>query len=311
MNLIKNKEISLSGSRALAEASGDDLRVLLLLLENGSLSGDALASAAGCSPRRAEAARSYWREAEILVPEQTAPTDDGIYTRLGEELAELVSRHEARPLLEECQLILGHTMNQTEINTVMGLVEDYCVEDSFVLALFAYCKEMGKCSVRYVEKTALSLIDSGIDTVGALDAYIQKKRLTAPKEREVQRIFGISDRPLSKNEKKAIEKWVLYGYAEDVISLAYDITVDATGKALLPYADKVLSHWHAAGCRTLSECVAFLEKERTQRAARYTERKTGGKAASNKPKEIQSFDTDDFFQKALTRSYGSKKEDTK
>ncbi len=311
MSLVRNKETPLVGSRALLEASGDDLRVLLALLEDGSLSGDKLAAAAGCSPSRAEGARAYWRECGILMPDAPAQAREESYTLLGQELADVITRRGARPFIEDCQLLLGHTMNQGELDKVFRLMEDYCVDESYVLTLLAFCKELQKCSIHYLETTAIDMINRGITTLPALDAYIGKRRATAPTERLVRKIFGIYERPLTKPEKAAVDKWALYGYGEEEIGLAYDITIDITGKSAVSYADKnIVSKWFAAGCRTLHDILAYEETERKKRAAAYAEKKAAKKSAPKgaRPEEIHSFDTEDFFQKALERSYSPKEE---
>ena len=306
MTEAEEKKKSLAGSRALREASGDDLRVLFVIREDPSLSLAALADAAFCSQKRAEASLAYWQENGFLTgntAEKKPPRPkDSTPERTGKELSDIMERESLRPLIDECQVLLSHTMSRTEINIVLGLIEDYCVDDGYILALLSYCKEMGKGSVRYMEKTAISLIDSGIDSLPLLDAYIQKKRDSLPTLQAVQRIFGLSARPLSKKEKATVEKWSLYGYGEDILGLAYDITVDATSRASIPYADRILSHWHARGLRSLKECEAFLAEERAARAKRFT----APDKKNVKPRENKSFQTDDFFQKALERSYQEK-----
>ena len=80
-----------------------------------------------------------------------------------------------------------------------------------------------------------------------------------------------------------------YQYGQDVITRAYEITVDAIGKPSLPYANSILERWAAAQLHTLEQ----IEKAEANRE---------GHAVPTAPGN--SFDTDDFFDAALKRSFG-------
>ena len=302
MSFMKKSGAMLAGSRALLEASADDLRVLLCLLENGELSGEALAKAAGCFPARAEAAIAYWRASGVLTASQGAVSDYKVGVRPADELSSIVDRPMLGELIDECQKLLSHTFNQTEISVIAGLCEDYCLDGAYILSLLAYCVEIGKGSVKYMEKTALSLVDSGIETLAALDEYLKRRRSNAGFESEVRRLFGIGSRALTKKEIAYCTEWQSYGYGIDIVGLAYDITVNATGKASLAYAAKILTSWHDAGAKTLADCEAAQNKTRESRAPK----KPAASLQKKEAPELQSFDTEDFFKKALERSYGRK-----
>lgn len=286
----------IGGSSALFNASMDDLRVLVCLFEDGTLSPSALATAAGCSLSRVEGAISYWKEAGVIEQSGSVTALRGHTVRDGRELADAIERRGLTGLLDECQLLLGHTLNQSEINTLIGMVDDMHLDISYILTLLSFCIEKKRGSVGYAEAVAASLVDRGITTLSALDDYIKETRANADTEGLVRRLFGIHSRAFSKTEKERIARWRLYGYGEDVIGLAYDITVGATEKASIAYADKILMRWHEKGCTTLAECEAARDAEQseTKKPARKKE-KTG--------LEQKSFDTSDFFKKALERSY--------
>lgn len=295
----------LGGSDALFNASMHDLRVLLCLLEDGTLSPSALSEAAGCSLSRVEGAISYWKEAGVIEQEGTVTVLRGCTVRDGQELAAAIERRGLTGLLDECQLLLGHTLNQSEINTLIGMVDDMHLDAGYILTLLSFCIEKKRGSVGYTERVAASLVDRGVTTLSALDDYIKETRANADTEGLVRRLFGIHGRAFSKSEKAKIARWRLYGYGEDVIGLAYDITVGATEKASIAYADKILTRWYEKGCTTLEECEAAREAE--QKAEKKPVRKKERAGLEQK-----SFDTSDFFKKALERSYaGSGIYDTK
>ena len=79
-----------------------------------------------------------------------------------------------------------------------------------------------------------------------------------------------------------------------------------TGKADFRYIDSVLTSWHQAGCKTVSQCLAHNETAKAARA-----QKTEKKYSKSKPETPRygNFDVNEAFQNALERSFGEKDED--
>ena len=108
---------------------------------------------------------------------------------------------------------------------------------------------------------------------------------------KVEAMFGMTGRALTAREKKFLTAWTeTMGFDADVIRLAYEITVDNTGEPALPYANTILESWHKLGLKTADEVSAEIEKGRAA--------KKNAKAANAK-----SFDTDEFFEAALKRTF--------
>ena len=70
---------------------------------------------------------------------------------------------------------------------------------------------------------------------------------------EIMSLFGIRDRKLSESEQNMVDKWISYGYDNDLIALAYDRTVLRTGGLKWAYLDSILESWKTAGYKTRSE----------------------------------------------------------
>lgn len=295
----------LGGSDALRNASADDLRVLLCLYEDGTRDVPALAEAAGCSQSRASGAIQYWREAgvigngggsnAVLRSLKYAP-----YTRSAEELAETIDRNDLRHLTDGCTELLGHTPNQSEITEIVGLIEKLGLDTGYILTLLQYCKEIGRGSIAYMTRTAAGLVDQGVGTLKALEDYIKQKNDFKTVEGLVRRLFGLGGRAFSSAEKEAVNRWRLYGYGEDIIGYAYDLTVSMADKPTIMYADKIIKGFYENGCHTLEACKEQREKERVARASVPGK----GQKPQKKGLETHTFDTGDFFKKALERSYG-------
>ena len=88
-----------------------------------------------------------------------------------------------------------------------------------------------------------------------------------------------------------LEAWCDYGYGIDIVRRAYDITISATNTPSPAYANAILARWNSEGLRTAQEIDARLEQEATEKG-------NAGTTLGN------SFDTDDFFEAALKRTYG-------
>lgn len=298
---------SLGGKNILREASGDDLRVLLVLLEHGgAISAEELSDLVGCNVGRVRAAIEYWIDGGILTPEK-APTPLRSAAELadtsGEEVAEIISRRDLSALIDEAQVIYGKVFNTTEIAVIAGLSEQLDLDPGYILLLLSYCVKRGKRSLRYAEKTAFALFEEGVDSLELLEEHIRRRELAASGMGALRRMFGIGERALTKREEDIFTRWLAeYGYSTDVIGIAYDITVNTSGKASVSYADKILAKWYAAGCHSEDEVEAFIEREKQS----FSTKTPAKKAEKAKPAGIGSFDTDEFFMKALERSYAPK-----
>ena len=151
--------------------------------------------------------------------------------------------------------------------------------------------------MRYAEKMAISLYDEGITTLPALQECLKQKEQMEEVEGKIRTLFGMSSRALTTKERKQINTWLFtHHYGMDVITKAYEIAVDAIGKSSIPYTNSILERWAVAGLRTLEE----IQKAEEARTAPKTPASPGN-----------SFDTDDFFDAALKRSFGDDYEPAK
>ena len=231
------------------------------------------------SPQKAEA------KAEAAQEKKSRSAELPRYTT--EQISDLLEkRKEAALLIDECQRILGKMFNTHEVNIVLGLIDYLSLDGEYVLTLFAHCAKIDKKSLHYIEKMAFNLYDSGIADTAQLTEYFRFLEKSEELVSKVRSIFGIGTRALSAKEKKILERWSReFDFTFDVIERAYEITVNATNSASLPYANSILESWHSKGYRTIEDVDAAEAERKAQKVE-------------------GSFDTDDFFEAALQRSYG-------
>ena len=299
-----------------AQADAAYLRVLLWIASDPTLGEKhkQLAKLADCSVEVAEQAMTYWISRGVLMGDgdaipamaqatpQTAeasPKRKALLRRADElpsytsvELAELLEKRQSvRALVDEAQQILGKMFNPSEINILVGMLDYLGMNEECILMLLAYCKRIGKTNLRSIEKKAYGLVDQGITDPVALEEELRTLEAMHTFEGEVRAMFGMKSRALTSREGKMLRAWTEFGYGTEIVRIAYEKTVTATNEPSVPYANAILERWNAEGLRTAEEIRAYLAEQESK------------KSGNGKTELGNSFDTDDFFEAALKRSY--------
>ncbi len=304
----------------LDKASPLALKLFLLLSSDRSLRENFsiadMAKAFAVTPQEMEAALTFWANAGLLtlssdetpekerrvskkpalsVSTKTAENGEsvtvvmsGMPTYTGKEIEAMMQGDESLALLlEECQRIAGKMFGVHETTRLLGMADYLRFDHESILLLFAYAAKLGKCSVAYVEKIAVNLVQEGITSYDAVEAYLSAKEKQHTLEGIVRKLTGASQRAFSAKEKKFLASWTELAFSESLLTLAYEVTVDNTGAFSFPYMNKVLLNWHEAGYTTAEEVNAALLS--------YREKKEETKDSS--------FDVDEFFEAALKRGH--------
>ena len=313
------------------KASQNDLRVLMALGSGRFSDETQIAKFVGISVSSAVRSLEFWRGAGVVeLPEENgevqyfetsefsvpaevikaaAPKEEkktpevkrtpspsverDSYT--SEEIDRICAEKESVPLLiDACQAILEKTFTKTEISSLIFLSEHLRLDDEYIMMLCTYCKAKDKASVRYVEKMALSLWDSGVVSVPELDKYIKKESKKNEAETKIRKLFGLGERTLVPKEREYINKWTIeWGLPFELIEKAYEAMM-SSGKLDKPsfaYENGILEKWREAGVKTPEDVDALKDA-----------RKKSAKPVST-GKET-SFDLDEFFELAVKRGAG-------
>ena len=225
------------------------------------------------------------------------------------ELADLLeSRREAADYLKECQNVWGKMFNVHEHNIILGLTDYLGLEWDYVLTLLAFCadeqdKRGIKRSLRYVETRAFAFYDEGVTDLPSLQEKLRKLEQMEEVEGQLRRMFGMGERALTPTEKKKFSSWLYeYRYGMDIITRAFEVTVDAKGSPNLKYMDAVLSNWNRDGLRTVEDIQAAEEKFQADKAGKK------GKKAKDTSQPVEgyesTFNAEDLFAAAVKRSLG-------
>ncbi len=215
----------------------------------------------------------------------------------GQEISALLEKDggKLKLMIDECQQLIGHIFNPRETETLVGICDWLGVDSDFVITLTAYyTRKKPGCKVGYIQRAALDLVNSGVDTIELLDEYLKNMELYDGLGGKLRGWLGIGAREYTKNEKSHIMHWVKdLKYGEDVVKYAYEVTVENTLSFNFKYANNVLESWYKDGVKTLADAQA--------REAAFKAEKISAKGSSDGKKS--SFDTDEFFNLAVKRSY--------
>jgi DnaD/phage-associated family protein len=138
---------------------------------------------------------------------------------------------------------------------------------------------------------AHTLVDKEITEPAALEEELRILEALRSFEGEVRTMFGMKTRALTTKESKMLRSWQTFGYDVEIVRMAYEKTVAATNEPSVPYTNAILERWNAEGLRTAEEIRSYLEEQEAKKNG------NGNSGLGN------SFDTDDFFEAALRRSY--------
>lgn len=304
----------------LSDAGGTRLKVLLYILANTEFEPETAAEALNITVKSFNHSLEYWQKAGAIVCEGSQgaakskkttavkeKTDVGDNVSIerpkpvarasqlpkytSDEVAAFVEANNIGDLLAMCQQYMGKMFNISETEIVVGLLDYLKLEPEYVLLLFAHCEKMNKKSLRYIEKLAIGLFDDGILGYEELDSHLRAIEAAAEMDKPLRKLFGIGRRALLKKEKEAFENWIgRWKMPFALIEKAYEVTVENTGNASIPYCNAVLERWNASGLATVEDVERAMEE--------YRHDKGGLKDKKG------SFETDDFFEAALKRSYG-------
>ena len=257
------------------------LRVLLLTLSRGfaEMTPEAAAAELGISAEDAKDLLDYWVARGIFecdgaapavsvpapaspaakaAPAERAPLPAPPETKL--TMKEVQRLKDEDPsvafVLHEAERILGHTFTSSDTETIVWLISWAGVPPEVLVMVMEYCAGIGHPKLRYIQKTALEWLDSGIDTVEAAEERIRALGEAKSWEGEVKRVLEIYGRNLVSKEKEFCETWRIYGISPELIRFAYEKCIEKTAKLSFPYINKILLSWHQKGIKTPAQAAA-------------------------------------------------------
>lgn len=158
------------------------------------------------------------------------------------------------------QSMLGKPLNPQDTTTLYSFYDWLGFQPEIILLLLDHCVSMGKTSMKYIEKVALSWHEQGLFTADKVTEYLENAQNKKTFLYNVRKILGILDRNITSFEENYINTWCeVYKMSEEMVALAYEYCVMQTQKLSMQYMDKIMKRWHEQGITTVE--AAKLDNE--------------------------------------------------
>lgn len=300
-------------------ATESQLKVLLYLLRHSgrSVSADEITANTGVSANEIEEAVLFWSQVNVLSSEtfsapaimtpvsQPEPVKPAVAekpeppkeetpkteTRQKQylqpaDIAKLLKQSpDIAELFKITENILGplsHTMHNSLIwmYTYLGLKKEV------ISILITYCKEIEKTNSGYIEKIASSWSELEINTLELATEEVQRLTESHTFIGKIKRIFEMKRNPTTK-QKEFIEEWKKYNFSDELLTLAYEKTLEGTGTLTFSYLNSILVSWNENNIRTVE--AAKKSDELHKEKSNYKNKVNGQSGSSD-----DSFDVDKY-----------------
>lgn len=273
----------------LKNAGEAELKVIIYLFANPEYTPGEAARELGLSVSEVEAAVAFWRGAGIIeftdakASKKAAASNISLYQNYDSEiLSSAVEKDsEFRELCNTISDVTERILNKNDYNSLFYLYDYVGLPSDLICGIAQYCKQEKKFSMQYMMKTALGMYEDGIDSYEKLEQLLARKEKAKSGIGMLRKLCGMGDRELSVKENEFVNNWfVKWDMPYELIKLAYDKTVDNTGKVQFSYMNSILKCWYENGYRTEEDVRAGDKKECVE----------------------SSFDADEFFEAAVKRT---------
>lgn len=311
-------------------ADGASLKLLLYLLRHGgeSFTAEQLRDALNIrSDGELEDAAMFWFQRGVIRMDDGAltPTDDSAQERLPEvsepepekqsvsslrkvavnngaaiytagDIAQRIKTDGAIDFLfREVQQLYGRPLKNPESRVVLQLTDFYGLPAEVAIMLMKYCFRIGKTTQNYILTTAQDWVNENIRTVDEADQHLQKLEKRYSIEEHLRQAMDMKT-TFSPNQLNFIKTWTEeWGFGEEMIILAYQITLDNKGSLNFNYTNKILENWKNAGVYTTDEAKRKNEEFREKHRKKPDDSGSGNDSSS-------SIDMDDVMEE-LRRQY--------
>jgi DnaD/phage-associated family protein len=272
-------------------AGGNNLKVLLFVLRNAGLDINEaeISQRTGVKADDVRDAFLFWEQTGLLAinDNEITPRNTGvIINRPIENTANIKKiQLEREPrfypkeianavrddkginfLFKECEKIFGRPLKHNDQNALMVITEEVGIPAECALMLVEYCSSIGKATPAFMKHIAVDWLERSIMSINMVEEEIKIMRELNSFESRLRRLFEMNSM-FSKAQKELIRKWNKYGYDEDMISEAYQITLDKTGKMAFPYMDRIIEKWNAEGIKNKEQLEKSqkIYKEKSQK----------------------------------------------
>jgi len=197
------------------------------------------------------------KEAEMEKPAYPVPRPRPVKPSMPEVIKRQKENAEFAYLLDTASSRLGRPITNGDMETLLYLYDTAGLPVEVILMVIEYAVGEGKSNMRYIEKVAIDWADRGINSIKAAEEYlcsIERRREAWVK---LSLLLGLSHSP-TLAQSSAAETWIFDWQIEGgLLKLAYEKTVEATGKFNSNYMMKIIESWRANGIDSLEKALGL------------------------------------------------------
>lgn len=245
-------------------APDTELRLILFLLRNRnkSFTKDDIRKALKAEELRIEAAFQYWIDAGLLFKtgskymlERPKISALEVMKYTPSQIAQRIERDPAIKFLsKQAQEELAKPLTESDASLLISIVDWYGIKPEAAALMIHFCVENGASSMSKIQRTAAHWAENGIYTYDEAMVYLEQQQRRSTTLNQISTLLGFTHRKLTDAEEKAFLSWTgTYEFDLEIIKMAYDRTVNNTGKYALSYMNKILTSWHEKGYKTRFE----------------------------------------------------------
>lgn len=266
-------------------ATPSQLKVLLYLLRHNRLTVDnrEISKALGISEELVEEALLFWSQTDLFdvqdavpeaVLEQTMQDSAAMQSEAKkaarpaamsggkrgeltpvEIAAALEGSEDLKTLFMMAEQQLGRPLRHIEQKSLVWMHDYDNIGSDIILTVLMYCKSIDKASVSYAESMITSWWNDGIQTLAQVNAAINESEYRRSFTGHIQKAFEMNRRPTPK-QQEFIDQWQDMKIPLELITYAYEKTLEGTDKLSFPYLNSILKRWWEAGYRSRADVDA-------------------------------------------------------
>ncbi|MBR2590706.1 MAG: DnaD domain protein [Clostridia bacterium] len=182
-------------------------------------------------------------------------------------LARAQESAEFKFLLQKSQQIFGRTISKAERSMLLSLMDYYGLPCEVILMLIKYAVLSGRTGTRYIQTVGAAWAEEGIQTLEQAEAKIKQLNKTNKLWRTFSEQAGIAYKNPTKKQEALFVKWTKeWKMSVEMLAYAYEKMLDSIDKVNYNYLDKIITSWHDAGLKSISQ-VEQAEAGRKEQAA--------------------------------------------
>ncbi len=163
--------------------------------------------------------------------------------------AALEKSDDLKDLFRMSEQQMGRPLRHVEQKALVWMHDYHNIGSDIILTVLSYCKSIDNCSVSYAESLIVSWWNDGLQTLSQVTSAINDMEHRRSFTGQIRKIFEMQRKPTPK-QQEFIDAWQEKEIPLELITYAYEKTLEGTDKLSFPYLNSILTRWMEAGYRS-------------------------------------------------------------